>query len=183
VANEKMVRVRGMRVTRHESTQRAMGAHRVVLLRIGGGLIWVINAWYQWLPGFLNRFSDQFSRPLPSAPALLKPWLQFWQNLLTPHATFFAVCTVLRETLIAACLILGLGQRAISVVGAVLSFLIWAVPELFGRIWQRDQTDIDTSIISTFIFLALLAVDAGANANGRHWTTNWRRGCPGDGGS
>ena len=152
------------RVTWRETTERSVGAHRVALVRIGFGLIWAIDAFYKWRPAFLSGFSDQFRTQ--GAPAAILPWLNFWKNLLTPHATFFAVCTALLETLIAACLILGLGRRAIYAVGAVFSLLIWAVPETFGRIWQSGQTDLGTSIIYAFIFIALLVVDAGANAGG-----------------
>src|SRR5690242_19890611 len=140
------------------------GAQRVALMRIGFGLIWAIDAWYKWQPAFLGDFSDEISRPARSAPAVLQPWYQFWQHLLVPHATFFAVGTALLETVIAVCLLLGLARRPIYVVGALFSFLIWAVPELFGRIWESGQTDIGTSSIYVFIFLALLVIDAGANA-------------------
>ena len=160
------------RVTLHTSTERSDGAHRVALVRIGFGLIWAIDAFYKWRPAFLSGFGGQFRTQ--GAPAAILPWLTFWKGLLTPHAMFFAVCTALLETLIAACLILGLGRRAIYAVGAVFSLLIWAVPETFGRIWQSGQTDIGTSIIYAFIFLALLAVDAGANAGG--WSLDRRLG-------
>jgi uncharacterized membrane protein YphA (DoxX/SURF4 family) len=149
---------------RREPMAWADGATRVALMRIGFGLIWAIAAWYKWQPAFLTGFADQISRPAQSAPPLLQPWFQFWQNLLAPHAIFFAVGTALLETMIAVCLLLGLARRPIYVIGAVFSCLIWAVPESFGRIWQSGQTDIGTSSIYVFIFLALLAVDAGSNA-------------------
>ena len=76
----------------------------------------------------------------------------------------FAVGTALLETLIALCLLLGVARRTTYIVGAASSFLIWAVPEAFGRIWQTGQTDIGTSSIYVFVFVALLIVDAGANA-------------------
>ncbi|HEU0114593.1 MAG TPA: hypothetical protein VFQ80_07950, partial [Thermomicrobiales bacterium] len=154
------------RAARKEPTAWLDGGQRVALMRIGFGLIWAIDAWYKWRPAFLTGFGDEISRPLQSAPAPLQPWLLFWQNLLSPHAMLFAVATALLETLIAVCLILGLARRPIYVVGAAFSFLIWAVPESFGRIWQTGQTDIGTSIIYVFIFLALLVVDTGANAGG-----------------
>ena len=160
----------GGRMAQRTSGKWVHGAHRVALMRIGFGLIWAIDAFYKWRPGFLKDFSGQFHTQ--GTPAAILPWLNFWKNLLTPHATFFAVCTALLETVIAACLILGLGRRTIYAIGAVLSFLIWAVPETFGRIWQSGQTDMGTSIIYMFIFLALLVVDAGANAGG--WSLDRR---------
>lgn len=96
--------------------------------------------------------------------------------------TFFAIGAALVETLIAICLILGLVRRPILLAGAVFSFLISAVPESSGRVWQSGQTDIGASIIYGILFLALFVLDMRANAGGSslHRTLNaqrpaWRR--------
>jgi thiosulfate dehydrogenase [quinone] large subunit len=139
---------------------------RVALVRIGFGVLWAIDAWYKWQPAFQRGFASEITRPGKTAPAVLRPWFDFWQRTITPHAAFFALCTALLETVLALCLVLGLGRRSVYLAGGVFSFLIWAVPEAFGRFWSAGQTDLGTSIMYVFVFAALYVLDSGAGAGG-----------------
>lgn len=50
---------------------------RVGEVRIAFGLIWVLNAWYKWQPGFGQGFAARFTKQIPTAPIVLRPWFQF----------------------------------------------------------------------------------------------------------
>lgn len=145
---------------------------RVALFRIGFGLFWAIDAWYKWQPAFQHQFANNFSRPARGAPSMLQPWFHFWSGLVPPHTALFAPATAVIETLIAGCLILGLARRSLYLLGAVFAFLIWSVPESFGRFWTAGQTDLGTGIMYVFIFLALYLVDAAGSAGG--WSLDRR---------
>ncbi len=142
-------------------------ADRVGLVRAGFGAFWAIDAWYKWQPAFQSQFASQITRPAKTAPAAaLHSWYQFWAHLIVPHAAFFGIATALGETALAAALVLGFARRPVYLIGALFSFLIWAVPEGFGRFWQAGQTDLGTSIMYVFIFAALYVVDSAAGAGG-----------------
>lgn len=70
------------------------------------------------------------------------------------------------ETLIALALVLGLARRPLYLLGALFSLFIWSVPESFGHFWIVGQTDLGTSIIYVFIYLALYVLDHGETAGG-----------------
>lgn len=36
-------------------------ARAIALLRVAFGLIWAIDAWFKWQPGFLSSFIDQIN--------------------------------------------------------------------------------------------------------------------------
>jgi uncharacterized membrane protein YphA (DoxX/SURF4 family) len=144
----------------------ARGANRVAAVRIAFGGFWAIDAWYKWQPAFQRQAANMVTRPVRGAPHFLSGWFQFWSHLIAPHAALFGVSTAIVETLIAAALIVGFARRPLYLLGAVFSFLIWSVPEAFGRFWTAGQTDLGTSIMYVFIFLALYALDAAPGAGG-----------------
>jgi len=139
---------------------------RISLVRVAFGLIWAIDAWYKWQPAFSKQFLSMITRAGRSAPAALQPWFHFWSQVVSPHAAFFAITTAVVETLIAAGLVFGVARRPLYLAGALFSFLIWAVPESFGRFWTTGQTDLGTSIMYVFIFLALYALDVHVREGG-----------------
>jgi hypothetical protein len=58
-------------------------------LRIGFGVIWLIDAVLKWLPGFKDSYMSTIMGIKAGQPGWLQPWFQFWINLQHPAATFF----------------------------------------------------------------------------------------------
>jgi nitrite reductase (NO-forming) len=145
---------------------------RVAIFRIGFGLFWVLNAWYKLQPGFQKQFVGMVSRAPQNAPAWVKSWIHLWGGFAGAHAALAYPLVVAIETAVAAALLLGFARRPLYLLGAIFSFMIWSVPEAFGRFWTAGQTDLGDSIMYSFIFLALYLVDAGAAGGGwslDHW--------------
>jgi len=176
-----------MGISERHQAREALGfrervAGSVSLVRIGFGAVWAIDAWYKWQPAFQRQFLAQITRPAKTAPAALHGWYQFWSHLIAPHAALFGVATAAAETAIAAALVLGVARRPLYLLGGLFAFMIWSLPESFGRFWVAGQTDLGTGIMYVFIFAALYVVDSAAGAGG--WSVDrtletlipgWRR--------
>ena len=133
-----------------------------VLVRIAFGIIWAIDAWFKWQPDFQQNFLKIVQAGADGQPSWLGPWYHFWDVALQPFAPFFAICSAVIETAIAAALILGFARKSVYLLGALWSFSIWAIPEGFGNMSRAAYTDIGTSIIYVTVFAALWALDACA---------------------
>jgi thiosulfate dehydrogenase [quinone] large subunit len=125
------------------------------LARIAFGMVWAVDAYLKWLPGFFTTFVSYFTAALPSQPMFEEAWLHFWIALITPHAFFFALMTAILETLIAFSLLLGFYTRTFMAIGIVLSFLIWTLPEGLGGPYSSGATDISAGLIYVFVFATL----------------------------
>lgn len=125
-------------------------------LRIGFGIVWAINAALKWMPAFWQGgFLDNFTGALGGQPAWVAMWINWWIGVVSPHSEAWAIMIAVCETAIAVGLLFGLFTRTAIVGGAILSLLIWAVPEAFGGPYGQGSTDIGTGIIYTFVFAAL----------------------------
>ncbi len=140
-----------MNLQRTSRQPKAMG-----IVRIFFGIVWAIDAWYKWQPGFLNTLPHYMSRHLPGQPPLLEAWLTLWVNVVNINPHLMAYLVALGETAIAIGLLLGLFNNLTYIAGIVLSFLIWSTAEGFGGPPKVGSTDIGTSIIYTFVFVCLL---------------------------
>jgi uncharacterized membrane protein YphA (DoxX/SURF4 family) len=145
-----------------EAEQRHSSAGiRIALFRIGFGLFWVVNAWYKWQPDFQKQFAVMLTHTPKGAPGWATAWMHFWGARAAANPALFGPGVAAIETVVAVALILGFARRPLYLLGALFSFMIWSVPEAFGRFWQAGQTDLGDSIMYCFIFLALLLVDTG----------------------
>jgi hypothetical protein len=54
-------------------------------LRIGFGLIWLIDATMKWLPGFSATYRDSIAGWGVGQPGWLRPWFRFWAGLQRPN--------------------------------------------------------------------------------------------------
>ncbi len=124
-------------------------------LRIVFGIVWAIDAFFKWQPAFQTGFLDYFTEALANQPAWVQSWIQLWIGIVSPHPEAWAIVVAIAETAIALGLIFGLFTRIAIIGGAMLIFLIWAVPEGFGGPYTEGATDIGTSIIYVFVFVAL----------------------------
>src|SRR6266581_8055176 len=141
---------------------RSLSAWPKDALRIGFGIIWLIDAILKWLPGFRSGYMDTIMGQAQDQPGWLKPWFDFWINLQHPRAAFFAYLVAAVETLIALALIAGFARKLTYISAAAFSLLIWATAEGFGGPYTSGAADIGTAVIYAVFFLGLLALSAYA---------------------
>ena len=132
---------------------------RLLVLRIGFGVVWALDAYLKWKPDFIRRYGDDVASAAKGQPDLLRPWFHFWRQIVvhSPHGLAYATAVI--ETLIAAGLLLGFGRRAVYIGGALWSLAIWTIPEGFGGSFVAGATDIGTAIMYAFVFLALYSLE------------------------
>lgn len=127
-------------------------------LRIGFGLIWLIDAALKWLPGFRASYMGTIMGEADGQPGWLKPWFHFWITVQHPDATSFAYLVAVVETLIAVALIAGFARKLTYASAAIFSMLIWATAEGFGGPYTSGASDIGTAVIYAVVFAGLLAL-------------------------
>ena len=127
-------------------------------LRIGFGLIWLVDAALKWLPGFRASYMDTIMGEASGQPGWLKPWFHFWITVQHPDAASFAWLVAVAETLIALALIAGFARKLTYLSAAIFSVLIWATAEGFGGPYTSGASDIGTAIIYAVVFAGLLAL-------------------------
>ena len=127
-------------------------------LRIGFGIIWLVDAVLKWLPGFRSDYMGVIMGQAQGQPGWLKPWFDFWIHLQHPQAMFFAYLVAAAETLIALALIAGFARKLTYLAAILLSLLIWATVEGFGGPYTNGSSDIGTAVIYAVVFAALLAL-------------------------
>ena len=127
-------------------------------LRIGFGIIMLIDAVLKWLPGFKDGYMDAITGARDGQPSWLRWWFDFWINFQHPAGTLFWVLVATIETLIALALILGFARKVTYLAGIVFSLLIWSIAEGFGGPYASGASDIGTGVIYAVVFAALLAL-------------------------
>jgi thiosulfate dehydrogenase (quinone) large subunit len=136
-------------------------AKAIALLRVAFGVIWAIDAQFKWRPAFANNFTRYIQGAIGGQPAFIQTWLNFWVKLVSVNPLLFARLVALAETAIAIGLILGIFSNLTNIGGALLAFVIWAVPEGLGGPYIAGATDVGTGIIYVFVFAALFLLSAG----------------------
>ena len=71
------------------------------LLRILFGIVWGIDAWFKWQPGFVNNFKDYLTGAQSNQPWPVHHWIGFWVNTVGVQPTVFAYAVAVGETAIA----------------------------------------------------------------------------------
>jgi nitrite reductase (NO-forming) len=127
-------------------------------LRIGFGVIWLIDAILKWLPGFKDGYMDTIMGTRDGQPFWLRWWFDFWINLQHPAATFFWALVATVETLIAIALITGFARKTTYLAAIAFSLLIWSTAEGFGGPYTSGASDIGTAVIYVVVFAGLLAL-------------------------
>lgn len=140
-------------------------AHGLAVVRILFGVVWAIDAFFKWLPGFRDpaTIEKELGGHLKTVQTpVLHQWMAMWHSLGTASPSAFAYTTATLETLVALCLILGLFSNGVFIGSALLSFGIWTTAEGAGLPYKYGKTDIGTSIAYVVVSLALLFAAAGA---------------------
>ncbi len=141
-------------VTRKKSLSRY-----VTLLRVAFGVIWLIDAFLKWLPGFRDGFLMQIQAAAQGQPAWLHWWFSFWVQRIGDRPFVLAIMVAVIESLIAIAVLVGFARRVTYVSAAIFSLLIWAVGEGFGGPYLNGSTDIGTGIIYALVFFALYVLE------------------------
>ena len=126
-------------------------------LRVGFGVVWLVDAALKWAPGFRRDYMDTIMEQAQGQPGWLKPWFNFWIDLQHPHPAVFAYLVAVAETLIALAVIIGFARKLTYSAAIVFSLLIWSTAEGFGGPYTSGSEDIGTAIIYAMVFAALLA--------------------------
>jgi nitrite reductase (NO-forming) len=145
-------------MSQEQGTTRGCTAWPKDALRIGFGLIWLVDAALKWLPGFRAGYMDTIMGEASGQPGWLKPWFHFWINVQHPDAMFFGYLVAVVETLVAVALIAGFARKITYASAAVFSVLIWATAEGFGGPYTSGASDIGTAVIYAVVFAGLLAL-------------------------
>jgi uncharacterized membrane protein YphA (DoxX/SURF4 family) len=127
-------------------------------VRVAFGLIWAIDAWLKWQPGFRATFLPNLVSTAAAEPHWLAPWFDFVLRTVHPAPDMWAYLPAIVETTIAITVTLGVGRRVVFIGGVVYTLLIWSTGEGFGVPYGQGATDIGPAIIYTVVFCALLVM-------------------------
>lgn len=130
-------------------------------LRIVFGIIWGIDAWFKWQPGFVDNFHSYLTGAQDGQPWAVHHWIGFWINVVHVDPKVFAYLVAAGETAIAVALILGVFSNLTYLIGVFLSVVIWSTAEGFGGPYQAGSTDIGAAIIYVLVFAGLFLSSAG----------------------
>lgn len=131
------------------------------ILRMTFGVVWLIDAFFKWQPGFRASFTAMIQGMVSSQPGIVKPWFQLWALLATHTGQLFPDLTAVTETAIGIALILGLVRRPVYVIGAMYALFVWAVGEGFGGPYALGiSTDVGAALIYVFVFAGLFILDS-----------------------
>jgi uncharacterized membrane protein YphA (DoxX/SURF4 family) len=126
------------------------------IARLLFGVIWGIDAYLKWRPGFRHGYIDNLKSAAQGQPSWLHGWFHFWIDLQSGSPALWATLTGIAETSFAIVLLFGIARRVGYAAGAVYALLLWAVGEGFGGPYDASSTDIGTGIVYTMMFLTLL---------------------------
>lgn len=124
--------------------------------RIAFGMIWAVDAWLKWQPGFRETFLPNMIATAAAEPRWLAWWFDFVLALERPVPSLFAYVGAVVETMLAIAVTLGLARRVVFFGGAVYSLMIWCTAEGFGAPYGPGATDVGPGIIYAVVFFTLL---------------------------
>ena len=133
----------------------------IAVLRIVFGVVWGIDAWFKWQPGFVNQFMAYLMGAQDGQPQAVKSWIYFWHTIINVDPRAFAYAVAVGETLVALALILGVFSNLTAVVGILLSAVIWSTAEGFGGPYSAGSTDIGAAVIYVLVFVGLFLSQSG----------------------
>jgi nitrite reductase (NO-forming) len=126
------------------------------IVRLVFGVIWAIDAYLKWQPGYRDSYISTLKQTAQGQPAFLHGWFHFWITLQSGAPSVFATLTGITETTLAIVLLLGVARRAGYTLGAGYMLMVWAVGEGFGGPYVAGSTDVGTGIVYVMLFVTLL---------------------------
>jgi thiosulfate dehydrogenase (quinone) large subunit len=131
------------------------------LLRVLFGVIWLIDAFFKWQPGFRDSFASMLQGMVSSQPGIVRPWFQFWTLIATHTGHLLPDATAVTETAIGILLIVGFARRPVYVIGGLYALSVWAIGEGFGGPYALGtSTDVGAALIYVFVFACLFMLEA-----------------------
>jgi uncharacterized membrane protein YphA (DoxX/SURF4 family) len=127
--------------------------------RIAFGMIWLLDGFFKWRPGFHKDFVVMVNRAGQGQPGWLHWFFRFTHDVITPHPHVWAYGIASLETLIGPALILGFARKTTYIVTFLTSLGIWAVAEGFGGPYNSGSTDIGAAVMYAVVALGLLALN------------------------
>jgi len=127
--------------------------------RIAFGVVWLIDGFFKWRPGFHAEFLSMVQRSGQGQPSWLHWFYTFTNNVITPHPHVWAYGVAALETLIGLALIFGFARKLTYIIAAITGVGIWAVAEGFGGPYNSGSTDIGAAVMYTVVALGLLALN------------------------
>ncbi len=143
------------------------------LLRIVFGIIWAVDAWFKWQPGFINNFMNYLNDSASGQPPAVQSWINFWMNTIHVNPQPFAYLVAIGETAIAIGLIFGIFSNLTNILGILLSLVIWSTAEGFGGPYEAGSTDIGSAIIYVLVFVGLFVSSAGLYLGLDKYLSHW----------
>jgi uncharacterized membrane protein YphA (DoxX/SURF4 family) len=135
--------------------------HAVALktaFRIVFGVIWLIDGYLKFAPGFVDAFAGKISSS--GQPAWLAGWFNFWATQVNGNPAVYVYLVGTLEVLLGLALIFGFVRKIAYAGGAILSLFIWSVPEGLGGPYGPGSTDIGPGAMYALLFLALILINA-----------------------
>ena len=129
------------------------------VFRIVFGVIWLIDGFFKWRPGFHKDFVDSINSAGQGQPSWLHWFFRFTHDVITPHPHVWAYGVATLETLIGLALIFGFARKTTYIVTFLTSVGIWAVAEGFGGPYNAGSTDIGAAVMYAVVALGLLALN------------------------
>ncbi len=139
------------------------------ILRIAFGLVWLVDAYFKWSPGFSSNFVSYLQNGAQGQPLIVAWWIHFWINAVNIDPYFFAIVVAVAETAIALSLIFGIFSRIAIYGGIAMAFVIWSTAEGFGGPYVPGSTDIGASVIYILVFIALLLSESWKEYSIARW--------------
>ena len=130
------------------------------VLRVGFGLIWLIDGGLKFAPGLVAAFPGMVAAAGAGQPAWLAPWFSFWSAQASANPALWVYATGALEVAVGLGLVLGFMRKVTYIGGAILSMFIWGVPEGFGGPYGPGSTDIGGGIVYAMAFLMLIIINA-----------------------
>jgi nitrite reductase (NO-forming) len=125
-------------------------------VRIGFGLIWLLDAVFKWLPDFHKGILGMAQGAATGQPAWLHWWFNIWIGAVKAHPDLWAYGIAVLETTIALALILGFARKTTYIVTIVSALFIWGVAEGFGGPYNGASTDIGAAVMYAVVAVSLL---------------------------
>jgi nitrite reductase (NO-forming) len=127
-------------------------------------VIWAIDASLKWQPGFRAAIVPNLAATAAGEPHWPAPWFDLWLRLQRPDPSAWAYLAAVTETLLAACVLLGVASKLVYAVGAAYALIVWSTADGFGAAYGPGATDIGPAVIYSVVFCALLTTGAQGSA-------------------
>ncbi|HEX5415920.1 MAG TPA: multicopper oxidase domain-containing protein, partial [Chloroflexota bacterium] len=128
-------------------------------IRAAFGVIWAVNAFLAWQPGFSAHYVGYLQNAAQGQPPWLAGWFAFWIAVVTPNAGLFVGMTRLFDLVIALGLLFGLARKWIYLVGGGYSLLIWATADGLGGPYVAGTSNLGPALVYVLVFAALIVFD------------------------